>query len=62
MHVNAFNACLFIGWLLVLAGGVWLNRGAGLAVAGVLLILLALLSARVAGGIYIPSEHQEGSR
>ena len=54
MHVNVFNGCLLLGWLLVLAGGVMLLPGAGLAVAGVLLIALALLAARVAGGIYMP--------
>jgi hypothetical protein len=54
MNLAVFNACLLIGWLLVLAGGVWLNPGAGLAVAGLLLIVLTLLSARIAGGLVVP--------
>ena len=60
MNASVFNACLLIGWLLVLTGGVCINPGAGLAVAGVLLILLALLSARIAGGIYFPPAKKAG--
>lgn len=53
MHVHVFNACLLVGWLLVLAGGVLINVGAGLAVAGGLLIALAMIAARLAGGMYL---------
>jgi len=63
MAARTFNACLLLGWLLVLAGGVALNVGAGLAAAGVLLIVLALLSARLAGGLYVadqPPTQREG--
>jgi hypothetical protein len=54
MHVHAFNACLLLGWCLLLAGGVMLHPGWGLAVAGVALVALALIAARVAGGLYVP--------
>ena len=56
MSARAFNACLLVGWLLVLVGGVIINTGTGLAIAGLLLIGLALLSARIAGGVYMPPE------
>lgn len=59
MHVHVFNVCLLLGWLLVLAGGVLLNVGAGLAAAGALLIVLVLVSARVAGGLYVPKLKEE---
>jgi hypothetical protein len=55
MHIHAFNAGLLIGWLLVLAGGLLINPGWGLGAAGALLIVLVLLSVRVAGGLYVPS-------
>jgi hypothetical protein len=54
MHVYVFNACLMVGWLLALVGGVMLNPGAGLVVAGVLLVALALLGVRLSGGLYVP--------
>ena len=61
MHIHAFNGGLLIGWLLVLAGGLVLNPGLGLAVGGLLLIGLVLVSARIAGGIYVPEpKRQEG--
>ena len=56
MHVHIFNACLLVGWLLVLGGSVLLNVGAGLAVGGVLLIVLGMISARMAGGLYVPDK------
>lgn len=56
MHAYVFNACLLIGWLLALAGGVLVNLGVGLAAGGLLLIALVLLSARMAGGLYMPGE------
>jgi hypothetical protein len=61
MHIHAFNAGLLIGWLLVLAGGLVLSPGLGLAVSGLLLIVLVLLSAKIAGGLYVPEpKRQEG--
>ena len=54
MNVNIFNASLLIGWVLILIGGMLLNVGAGLAVGGVTLIGLAMIAARLAGGIYLP--------
>jgi hypothetical protein len=59
MHVHVFNVCLLLGWLLVLAGGVLMNVGAGLAAAGVLLIVLVLVASRVAGGLYVPERKEE---
>ncbi|HDR9185276.1 TPA: hypothetical protein QDB06_005917 [Burkholderia vietnamiensis] len=55
MNANIFNACLLIGWLLALAGGIWLNPGVGLAAGGLLLIVIAFVVARVAG-IYVPQK------
>lgn len=60
MNAHVFNACLLVGWLLVLAGGVLLNVGAGLAAAGLLLIVLSFLASRIAGGIYLPNKRIEG--
>lgn len=59
MHVHVFNACLLLGWVLVLAGGVMLNVGAGVAVAGLLLIVLVFVAMRVAGGLYVPQKAEE---
>jgi hypothetical protein len=59
MHVYVFNVCLLVGWLLVLVGGVLINPGAGLAVAGVLLVVLALITARIAGGLYVPARKED---
>ena len=56
MHVYIFNACLLIGWLLVLVGGCLVSLGWGMACAGACLVALALVSARVAGGIYLPDK------
>jgi hypothetical protein len=56
MNIHIFNATLFIGWLLAFAGGLVLNVGAGLLAGGLLLIVLALLVSRIAGGIFIPQK------
>ena len=53
MNIHIFNACLLIGWLLVLVGGVLVSPGIGLACAGLLLLVLAFISARL-GGLYSP--------
>lgn len=58
MNAQTFNACLLIGWLLALAGGVWLNVGLGLVGGGLLLIVVVLLVARVAG-VYMPRKEED---
>ena len=58
MNIKIFNACLLLGWLLVLAGGVWLEPGLGLAAAGLLLIVLVLIVSQMAG-IYAEPEPPE---
>ena len=62
MQALHFNAAMLIGWLLAMVGGSLVNLGAGLAFGGLLLIALALLSARMAGGLYVPEPKraQEG--
>jgi hypothetical protein len=49
MDFRIFNTCLLLGWLLFLAGAVLVHVGYGLAASGVLLLLLTLVSARIAG-------------
>lgn len=49
MNPKIFNICLLLGWLMVLAGGVAINPGWGLAIAGGLLIVLTLAAAYLAG-------------
>lgn len=49
MNLRVFNVCLFLGWLMVLAGGVVIHPGWGLAIAGGLLIGLTLAAAYIAG-------------
>lgn len=49
MNPRIYNVCVLVGWLMVLAGGVVLNPGWGLAIAGALLIFLTLVSAYIAG-------------
>lgn len=61
MHARAFNACLLLGWLLVLVGGVLIHPGAGLVGAGVLLLVLVFASANLAGGIYLPGNKADNS-
>ena len=51
MKLIIFNLCIAIGWLMVLAGGVIINIGWGIAVAGALMLLLVLAGAYL-GGIY----------
>lgn len=51
MPLIVFNASLLIGWLLVLAGGMLVHPAWGLAVAGALLIVMAMVSAFL-GGLY----------
>jgi hypothetical protein len=49
MNPRVFNVCLFIGWVLVLVGGIVVHPGWGMAIAGALLIVLTLASAYIAG-------------
>jgi hypothetical protein len=49
MNIKVFNLCLLLGWLMVLAGGVVIHPGWGLAIAGALLIFLTLAAAYIAG-------------
>lgn len=53
MNLKIFNVCLLLGWLMVLAGGVVINPGWGIALAGALMIALVLASAYI-GGLYAP--------
>lgn len=55
MNVRVFNLCLFMGWLLVLVGGVVVHPGWGLAIAGALLIFLTLAGAYL-GGLFAPKD------
>jgi heme A synthase len=59
MNLNVFNLALLLGWLLVLIGGCLWHPAAGLAVAGLLLIILTIYVARLAGGVY-SSKKSEG--
>lgn len=49
MNIRVFNVCLLLGWLMVLAGGVVIHPGWGIAIAGSLLIVLTLAAAYIAG-------------
>lgn len=49
MNLRIFNVCLLLGWLMVLAGGIAIHPGWGLAIAGALLIVLTLAAAYLAG-------------
>jgi hypothetical protein len=60
MNAHIFNICLLIGWLLVLAGGLLLNLGAGLIFAGLLLLVIVLVVTRMVG-IYVPNREEKDS-
>lgn len=49
MNIKLFNLCMLLGWLLILVGGVMVDPGWGLAIAGAVLMLLTLASAYLAG-------------
>ena len=49
MPIKIFNVFMLLGWLMVLAGGVVIHPGWGVAIAGVLLLLLTLATAYLAG-------------
>jgi hypothetical protein len=61
MNIKLFNVCLLLGWLMVLAGGVVISPGWGIAIAGALLLLLCLVSAYI-GGLYATSAGPAGPR
>ena len=54
MNVKIFNVSLVAGWLFAMIGGMLMNIGAGMAFGGLLLIALVFLSAKIAGGVYVP--------
>jgi hypothetical protein len=58
MNLLTFNIALLLGWLLALAGGIILNTGAGLLLAGLLLIALTLFSAR-RFGLYLTGQNED---
>lgn len=62
MNANHFNAAILVGWVLVLAGGMWIHPGAGLAVGGLLLIVLTLVAVRLGGGLYASTEGRAARR
>lgn len=49
MHIKVFNLCLLLGWILVLVGGIVIHPGWGIAIAGVLLLVLTLATAYLVG-------------
>jgi hypothetical protein len=48
MHRHVYNGCLLVGWLGVSTGAALVSLPLGLVAGGALLILLTLMSARVA--------------
>jgi len=56
MNVIVFNACLLIGWLLVSAGACLWSWHWGLMIAGLLLLALTILLARL-GGLHASGAH-----
>ncbi|MBN3789711.1 hypothetical protein [Burkholderia sp. Ac-20353] len=49
MNIKIFNVCLLLGWLMVLAGGVIVNPGWGVAIAGALMVFMTLAAAYISG-------------
>lgn len=62
MHINILNGCLLFAWLLITAGGVILNVGAGLLLSGVVMSLLVFYLVEKFG-VYSPksSKPNEGN-
>lgn len=52
MNVLVFNIALLLGWAMVTAGCALVGLWVGLVVGGLLLLVLTVLAARLAGGIY----------
>jgi len=61
MNLPTFNIALLLGWLLASAGGIILNTGAGLLMAGLLLVVLTLFSARCFG-LYLSDQKEAQSK
>lgn len=49
MNIKLFNICLLVGWLMILAGGVVIHPGWGIAIAGAVLFLATIVMAYVFG-------------
>lgn len=49
MNPLVFNACLFVGWAMALAGGLMVHPGWALVGGGASLLVLTLYVARMAG-------------
>lgn len=49
MDIKLFNAAVFIGWAMFLAGGLMVHPGWGLTAGGAALVGLTFLSAQIAG-------------
>lgn len=52
MHIHILNGCLILAWLLVTAGGLLLNVGAGLLLSGLVLIGMVIYVSR-SFGVYM---------
>lgn len=59
MNIRIFNLCLFLGWFLILVGGVLVHPGWGLAIAGAVLLFLTLAGAYLAG-LFAPKAPADG--
>lgn len=60
MNIKVFNLCLVLGWLMVLAGGIVIHPGWGIAIGGALLVVLTLTGAYLAG-VHVPPKKQSGA-
>lgn len=49
MNIKVFNVCLLLGWAMILAGGVIVSPGWGIAVAGAVLFVGTGVAAYVFG-------------
>lgn len=59
MNPLVFNACILLGWLMVLVGGCMLSVPGGLVGGGALMLALVFVVAR-AVGVLIPRSRREG--
>lgn len=59
MDIKHFNVCMLLGWLMLLAGGVLIHPGWGLAVAGAVLMAGSALTAYL-GGVYAAEKPADG--
>ena len=49
MDIRIFNVCMLVGWLMLLAGGVVIHPGWGIAIAGAVLLVGTFVAAYLAG-------------